>query len=282
MKTIKDQEFEGERPLFASHHLTIENVTIHTGESALKECSDIHALHCRFEGKYSFWHVDGFSIKDCLFTEGARAALWYSRNLEMSDTLIEAPKMFREMDHLKLSNVKIPGAQETMWYCRDVELKNVEVAKADYMLMNSSDIRISDYRHQGNYAFQYCKNVVIENAVIEGRDSFWETENVTLRNCRLDGAYIGWHSHGLTLIDCHISGTQPLCYCHGLVMRRCTMDADADLAFEYSTVDAEIKGTVTSVKNPMSGRITADGYGEVILDENIKAPADCMIEVRKN
>ena len=105
---------------------------------------------------------------------------------------------------------------------------------------------------------------------------------MTLRNCRLDGAYIGWHSHGLTLIDCHISGTQPLCYCHGLVMRGCTMDADADLAFEYSTVDAEINGTVTSVKNPMSGRITADGYGDIILDENIKAPSDCRIEVRKN
>ena len=42
-KVISDSEFGGERPLFASHGLRLENVTIHAGESALKECSDIVA-----------------------------------------------------------------------------------------------------------------------------------------------------------------------------------------------------------------------------------------------
>ncbi|MBR4678662.1 MAG: DUF3737 family protein, partial [Bacteroidales bacterium] len=55
----------------------------------------------------------------------------------------------------------------------------------------------------------------------------------------------------------------------------------ADLAFEYSTVDAEISGEVTSVKNPKSGKIIADSIGEVILDENIKQPADCEIKTKK-
>ena len=96
MKQIKNTHYEGERPLFASHGLYLEEVTIHAGESALKECSDIEAVNCRFEGKYPFWHNDGFVVKNCLFTEGARAALWYSRNLKMKDTLVEAPKMFRE------------------------------------------------------------------------------------------------------------------------------------------------------------------------------------------
>lgn len=71
MQQIKNKEFGGERPLFASHDLQLNNVTIHTGESALKECSNIIAVECRFEGKYPFWHVDGFVIKNCLFTEGS-------------------------------------------------------------------------------------------------------------------------------------------------------------------------------------------------------------------
>ena len=45
MQEIKNAEFGGERPLFASHHLTLDNVTIHAGESALKCCSDITARH---------------------------------------------------------------------------------------------------------------------------------------------------------------------------------------------------------------------------------------------
>ncbi|MBD5320729.1 MAG: DUF3737 family protein [Bacteroides sp.] len=280
MKTIRNEEFGGERPLFASHGLRLENCTIHAGESALKECSDIEADGCRFEGKYPFWHVDGFRIKNCLFTEGARAALWYSKNLEMTDTLVEAPKMFREMEDLTLHNVKVPDAAETMWHVRNVRLQNVEFLRADYLFMHSENIAIEDYHQQGNYSFQYCKNVVIRNAEIDSKDAFWNTEDVTVYDSRLTGEYLGWHSHRLHLVNCHISGTQPLCYCHDLVLENCTFDADADLAFEESTLQADVRGTITSVKNPTSGRITADGYGEIILDENIKAPADCVIETR--
>lgn len=279
MEHISGKEYGGERPLFASHDLYLENVTIHAGESALKECTNIEAVGCRFEGKYPFWHVDGFVVKNCLFTEGARAALWYSRNLEMTDTLVEAPKMFREMDGIRLERVRIPDAQETLWHCRNVELKNVEVAHADYLFMHSENIRIEDYRQQGNYSFQYCKNVEIRNAVIDSKDAFWNTENVTVYDSELEGEYLGWHSKNLRLVNCKISGTQPLCYAHNLILENCTMADDCDLAFEYSSVEASIKSPVRSVKNPRTGSITAENYGEIILDENIKAPADCKIKV---
>ena len=279
MEHISGKEYGGERPLFASHDLYLENVTIHAGESALKECTNIEAIGCRFEGKYPFWHVDGFVVKNCLFTEGARAALWYSRNLEMTDTLVEAPKMFREMDGIRLERVRIPDAQETLWHCRNVELKNVEVAHADYLFMHSENIRIEDYRQQGNYSFQYCKNVEIRNAVIDSKDAFWNTENVTVYDSELEGEYLGWHSKNLRLVNCKISGTQPLCYAHNLILENCTMADDCDLAFEYSSVEASVKSPIRSVKNPRTGSITAESYGEIILDENIKAPADCKIKV---
>lgn len=279
MKQIKNAEFGGERPLFASQDLYIENVTIHAGESALKECARVEAVNCRFEGKYPFWHNDGFVVRHCLFTEGARAALWYSRHLQMSDTLVEAPKMFREMDDLHLENVQLPHAAETLWHCRNVVLKNVEVKEADYLFMHSENIHIEDYRQQGNYSFQYCRNVEIRRAVIDSKDAFWNTENVTVYDSEIDGEYLGWHSRNLRLVNCKISGTQPFCYAHDLVLENCTFAPDADLAFEYSTVHATINGPVHSVKNPRSGCIVAQSYGEIILDENIKAPADCRIKV---
>ena len=74
MEQIRNKEYGGERPLFATHDLQLEDVTIHAGESVLKECSNIIAINCRFEGKYPFWHTNGFIVKNCLFTEGARAA----------------------------------------------------------------------------------------------------------------------------------------------------------------------------------------------------------------
>ncbi len=277
MEIIKDKEFGGERPLFGTHDLTLENVTIHAGESAIKECRNINAIGCRFEGKYPFWHVDGFTIKNCLFTEGARAALWYSRNLTMENTLVEAPKMFREMDGLKLSNVRIPDAQETLWHCRNVVLRDVEVANADYLFMHSENIDIDRYRQQGNYSFQYCRNVVIRNAVLNTKDAFWGTENVTVYDSEITGEYLAWHSKNLRLVRCRISGTQPLCYAENLVLEDCVLAPDCDLAFEYSTVEATIDSHVTSIKNPRSGHIKARSIGEVIIDKNIKAPGDCEI-----
>lgn len=281
LKVIKDAEFGGERPLFESHHLLLDHVTIHAGESAIKECSDIHAVDCVFEGKYPFWHVDGFRIRRCLFTPGARAALWYSRDLLMEDTTVDAPKMFREMDHIKLERVKLNDALETLWHCRGVELTDVTVKNGDYLFMHSSDIGIDRYHQQGNYSFQYCRNVVIRNAVIDSRDAFWMTENVTIYDSEVSGEFLGWHSRGLKFVRCRIGGTQPLCYCRDLVLEDCTLADDCDLAFEYSTVEADIKGHVHSIKNPTSGHIIADSIGQIILDGNAKAPADCKIEIRK-
>lgn len=279
MKQIKNAEFGGERPLFASSDLQLDNVVIHAGESALKECSNIIAVNCRFEGKYPFWHVNGFTIKNSLFTEGSRAALWYSQNLTMTDTRVEAPKMFREMDSIKLENVQLSNAQETLWHCCNVELKNVQIDKADYLFMYSENIHIENYAQNGNYSFQYCKNVEIRNAVINSKDAFWNTENVTIYDSEINGEYLGWHSKNLRLVNCKISGTQPLCYAYNLILENCRMADDCDLAFECSSVQAVIKSPIYSVKNPRTGSIMAESYGEIILDEHIKAPADCELKL---
>lgn len=278
MEIIKDKEFGGERPLFARRNLTLENVTVHAGESALKCCAGITAVNCRFEGKYPFWHVDGFRIDRCVFTPGARAALWYSRNLVMTDTQVDAPKMFREMDGVVLRNVRIPDGEETLWHCSNVDLDNVTIEKADYLFMHSHHIRIRDYRQQGNYSFQYCTDVEIRNAVIDSKDAFWGTENVTVYDSELTGEYLGWHSRRLRLVRCRISGTQPLCYARDLILEDCTFAPDCDLAFEDSEVNATVNSAITSVKNPMRGHISAKKVGEVIIDGNSKAVDPVEIE----
>ena len=115
MELIKDKEFGGERPLFESHNLHLDNVVIREGESAIKECSNIKATNCRFEGNYPFWHVHGFVIDRCHFDVGGRSALWYSDHLRMTDTHIDAPKMFREMHDIDIENVVMTDADETFW-----------------------------------------------------------------------------------------------------------------------------------------------------------------------
>ena len=68
---------------------------------------------------------------------------------------------------------------------------------------------------------------------------------------------------------------------HVSLLENCTFDPSCDRAFEYSTLEADIRGAITNIKNPMSGHIVADSIGSVTIDEKIKATADCVIEVRK-
>ncbi len=279
METIKNQYFEGERPLYCRKDgLRLEGVKIGPGESSLKECANIEAVNCEFAGKYPFWECDGFTIRNCVFREGARAALWYTRGCRMYDTLVEAPKMFRRISDVYLENVKMPMAQETFWDCSDIRLRNVETSDANYIFMHSENIDIDGYTLYGNYSFQYVKNAIIRNANLQTKDAFWESENITVYDSVINGEFLAWYSKNLRLVRCRIGGTQPLCYCENLVLEDCTFEPDADLAFEYSSVQATVSGHIVSVKNPRSGFIKAGSIGEVILDENIKAPGNCEIQ----
>ncbi len=280
MKIIENQEFGGERPLYARHDLRLENVTIHPGESSIKEGSDIIAENCRFEGKYVFWEVDNFEIYNCHFAESARSSLWYSCNCIMKDCTCLAPKLFRRMRGIVVENTDFPNGEQFFWDCDDIRLKNVKIANCDYAFMHCHDIRIDDYRQDGNYSFQYARDVEIHNAVINSKDAFWEAENVTVYDSEINGEYLGWYGKNLRFVRCHLTGEQLLCYVDNLILEDCTFGEDANLMFEYSTLKADIKGKVTSIKNPTSGSITADEIGEIILDSNIRQPADCEIKVR--
>ena len=283
MIVIQDKEYGGERPLYKLHDARLERVTIHLGESSIKETGNIEAYDCTFQGKYVFWECRNFLAQDCHFEASARSSLWYSRNGRLCRCLVDAPKMFRRMQEIDLQDCRFTDAQETLWDCDQVNIRNCEILNADYLGMRTDNIRIDRLHLEGNYAFQYSKNVEITNSLLNSKDALWDTENVTITNCEINGEYLGWYSRGLTLIRCHITGEQPLCYCENLVLEDCTFGADANLMLEYSTVRASIKGDVHSIKNPTSGSITVDGHiGELIIDENQKAPADCTIREYEN
>ena len=278
MTIIQNKEYGGERPLYAVHDVRLENVTIHVGESSIKETSNIEAENCTFEGKYVFWETDGFKVNNCYFAESARSSLWYSRGCRMINCKVDAPKLFRRMEGIYVENTDFPNGEQFLWDCKDVEMRNVSIQNCDYIFMHTENIRLENYRQDGNYGFQYAKNVEIHNAVINSKDAFWEAENVTVYDSELNGEYLAWYGKNIRLVRCHLTGEQLLCDVDGLILEDCTFGDDANLLFEYSTVNGTIKGDVVSIKNPTSGKLTVKGkIGELILDENRKQPADAVV-----
>lgn len=265
MKEIKNGRFKGERSLFASDGLYIEDSVFEDGESPLKESRDIGLKHSLFKWKYPLWYCENVKVDRCTLFEGARAGIWYSNNVEFTDTIIEAPKAFRRCDGLTLSNVVFHNAEETLWSCENVKLINVNATNAPYFGMNCKDLEIDGLSLQGNYSFDGAKNTVMNNSRLITKDAFWNSENVTVRDSFISGEYLGWNSKNLTFINCTIESLQGMCFIDNLKMINCRL-INTTLCFEHSQVDAELVGCVDSVFNPESGTIKAERINELIIE----------------
>lgn len=262
---IQNKTFDEERALYGLKKSRVINCTFAgpaDGESAFKESRGIAVENCNFSLRYPFWHSDTFTITKCNMDEYTRAAIWYAENGEIYKCNLNGIKALRECSNVLLDgcNVKSP---EFGWRCKDIVLQNCNVV-SEYFMFESKNLKFNSVKFDGKYSFQYVENAVIENCDFTTKDAFWHSKNVTVINSMLKGEYLGWYSEKLTLINCLIIGTQPLCYCKKLKLINCRTE-NCDLAFEYSDVNAEITGGIVSVKNPKSGKITAESVGEIIM-----------------
>nr|WP_296486301.1 DUF3737 family protein [uncultured Acetatifactor sp.] len=264
MREVNQQFLTGERAMFQASDCHISYCTFADGESPLKESGNLEIDNTLFKWKYPLWYCKNVTMKDSTLFDMARAGIWYTENISIADTIIEAPKTFRRTKGIRLRNVDMPNAAETLWNCRDIEMERV-MAKGDYFAMNSSNIVAENFDLVGNYSFDGCSNVEIHNSRLLSKDAFWNAENVTVYDSFISGEYLGWNSRNITLINCTIESLQGMCYIDNLVMKNCRL-MNTNLAFEYSQADVEIIGSVDSVFNPKGGIIRADRIGELILD----------------
>jgi hypothetical protein len=275
MKEIKQEFLTGERALFKSKFLKIEDTIFDDGESPLKESHDIELTGCMFKWKYPLWYTKNITAKNCTWFDMARAGVWYTEHVTVEDTAVEAPKNFRRCRDLVLKNVSFPNAAETLWHCDGVQMDQV-VAKGDYFALNSQNMVISNLTLYGNYSFDGGKNVEIRNSRLLSKDAFWNSENITVYDSFISGEYLGWNAKNLTLVNCTIESLQGMCYIDNLVMKNCKL-INTTLAFEYSAVDAQIVGKIDSVLNPASGVIRADVIDQLIVEKDKVDPEKTTI-----
>lgn len=280
MKTqIYGKTFDEERALYHLQNTEVAECTFAgpaDGESALKEARDVIVRDCRFSLRYPLWHTQSFQLLRCSMDELTRAPIWYACDGVIDSSAITGVKCLRECDRMEIRHSKIISP-EFGWRCRGLKIDDTDL-ESEYLFFEARDAEIRDLRMRGKYSFQYTENFIITDSYLDTKDAFWHAKNVTVKNCTVKGEYLAWYSEGLTLIDCKINGTQPLCYAKNLTLINCTMEG-TDLAFEYSDVQADVRGSILSVKNPRSGEIVADSIGEIILEDSVFA-TDCKIHTR--
>ncbi len=275
---VQGQHLVGERALFASENIEIYDSVFSDGESPLKESKGVRLDGCIFRWKYPLWYCDGVSARNTTLLDTARSGIWYTSNISMNNCTIDAPKAFRRSKNILLKNVTLTNAKETMWSCSDIHLYDVSVS-GDYFGMNSVGVDADRLNISGNYVFDGGMNIIVKNSRLISKDAFWNCENVIVENSIIVGEYLGWNSKNIKFINCTIESNQGLCYMENVVLENCKL-VNTDLAFEYSTVNADIKSDIISVKNVKSGTITADKIGEIIMEEKFVGTSKTTIKER--
>lgn len=267
MKTIANQTFDMERALYGSKSVALKDCVFDgpaDGESALKESEDIRVSNCFFNLRYPFWHDNGLTVAGSEMTELCRAALWYSSNIEITDTKLHGIKALRECSRVKMQGCDVISP-EFGWSVQDMEMRDSKV-QSEYFMMRSERLNFTNVELKGKYSFQYIQDSVFEDCNFDTKDAFWHAKNVTVRNSVIKGEYLAWYCENVTFENCRITGTQPLCYCKNLKLINCEM-MDTDLSFEKSDVEAVITTPVVSIKNPLSGHICVPHVEEIIRDD---------------
>lgn len=272
MDNVSGKTFDEERALYEINNTIVKDCRFEgeaDGESALKECSQIAVENCFFDLRYPLWHDRGLKLSNSEMSENCRAALWYSNNIKITDTVMHGIKALRECSDVEITGCNIISP-EFGWSVKNIKMSDTH-AESEYFMMRSENIEFNNVDFKGKYSFQYIKNAVFDNCKFDTKDAFWHAENVVVKNSVVKGEYLAWYSDGLTLENCVIEGTQPLCYCKNLKLVNCRMNK-TDLAFEKSEVNADITTHVDSIKNPLSGKITLPSVGEIIIsDDRYKA-----------
>ncbi len=277
---ITNEVFGAERALYAIEDTEVFGCSFEgdeDGESALKECRKVRVHNCRFALRYPLWHAEDFSLCDCTMTDSCRAPMWYTRLGTVRHCRINGVKALRECEDTLIEGTVI-NSPEFGWKCKKTNIRNSDIT-SEYFLFESKSGEINNIRMSGKYSFQYVENMTVSESTLNTKDAFWHAKNITVTDSEINGEYLGWYSENLTFINCRISGTQPFCYCKNLRLINCTMDG-AELAFEYSDVNADISGHIISVKNPRSGLIRANSIGEIIK-EGAVIDTDCRIEIKQ-
>lgn len=279
-KQIKNQTFDLERSLYNLTNTEVIECEFkgpRDGESVLKETRNIKVTECYFELRYPLWHANKYEINSSCLSSTCRAPIWYSNHGLINECSINGIKTLRECLDTTITNCNIDSS-EFGWRCNKVDISDSTI-NSEYLLFESKNVSIMNLKITGKYSFQYMTNLTITDSYLDTKDAFWHSKNIVIKNSVVKGEYLAWFSKNLTLIDCHIIGTQPFCYCSNLTLINCTMEK-TDLSFEYSSVKADVKGHIDSVKNPLSGIITCDSVGEIIFEDAIK-PCKGKVVVRK-
>ena len=269
------------RAFYGSKNVHFKNIIIdgiEQGEGAFVECRNIIIEDTNIILNYCIWHGHNISLYKTILDASNRSTIWNCQNIEIVNCKINGVKSCRNCSNLILKDCII-NSEDFGWKCEGVKIINCKISGVTSFLDNYN-VTVNGTEFNSKYMLQYSDNITIHDTTINSKDCFWHGKNIYCKNCKFFGEYLGWYTENCVFENCHIDGFMPFSYAKKLKLINCTMP-NCQWAFEYSDVDADIKGHIESIRNVLSGKVVANSLGEYI---EVDQARECkgVIEIKPN
>ena len=126
-------------------------------------------------------------------------------------------------------------------------------------LKESSNLKINWTTFRWKYPLWYCKDVLVENSVIEetARSGIWYTKNITMNNCQIDSPKTFRRAENIELNSCDIPHAQETFWsCKKIKLNQVTAKGDY---FGMNSEDIDITGF------NLDGNYCFDGAKNIVI-----------------
>jgi hypothetical protein len=267
------------RPFFGSKNSYFKNIIIdgiYPEDSAFNESNNITIEDTYIILKYCLYNCNNVCLFKTILDVNSRSSIWYCENIELVNCKLNSVKACRNCSNLTLKDCII-NSDNFGWKCQGIRIINCKMSGVA-LFLGSSTASVEGSEFNTDYIFQYSDNIKILDSTIVSRDTFWNSKNIYCKNCKFTGEFLCWYSENCVFENCHIDGDMPICYSKKIKLINCTM-ANCLWGFEYSDIEADIKGHVGSIRSVLSGKIVVDSLGEYVQEGQVR---ECkgVIEIR--
>ncbi len=265
------------RAFFSARRAELHHITF-TGEDVLSYAKELTLSDSSVSSPRALAHISDAILRDVRFTEGAVSPLYGAVSVTLQGCEMCAPRGCESAREVTVDASRISSDH----FCAGAVSPTVAdtVLSGTQLFTHAENVSLTNVDLDGVRALQYISGGSIDFSTLSGEELLHGAHHVTISDTVLDGDRIGWYSDHLTLTHCVISGAAPFAHAKNLTLIDCALDPTCTCAFERSEVEATLRGTVPSVRNPLHGRIVADAYGEVLFDDTAAVGTDCSVTTR--
>lgn len=169
--------------LWYDNNILIENTKMH-GIKALRECKDVQLINCDVNSPEFLWRCKRVDVQDTRMQ--SEYPFFESKDITINNLNMKGKYSFQYVKNMTITN-SVLDTKDAFWHAKNVTVID-SVVKGEYLGWYSKNLKFVRCRIIGTQPLCYCKNLILEDSVMEETDLSFERSEV---RAKVKGSILG-------------------------------------------------------------------------------------------